>query len=236
MSTVVIRFGSSSPGSLHDSSLNAPASDAPIIAKSGEDASELRHNAACELDLLSAAKRGDQHAFVELCRRHSPYLKRRIRRIVRNFEDAEDVFQETLMSAFRHVAGFRAQCTFRTWMMKIATNTSLMLLRKQRNRHETGFGLVTTEGKEFEILQATDPLPNPEQAYAKRQASHRISEAISGLPAGFRVLVEHFHQDEIKLADAANSIGITVAAAKSRLFRARIALRRHLTNDDKRVS
>jgi DNA-directed RNA polymerase specialized sigma24 family protein len=51
------------------------------------------------------------------------------------------------------------------------------------------------------------------------------------LPPGFRQIVERYHQDELRLVDAANAIGITEAAAKSRLMRARIALRRHLNND-----
>jgi len=89
---------------------------------------------------------------------------------------------------------------------------------------------VTAEGKEVEIFQISDPMPNPEQAYAKRQASQRVWQAVSTLPPGFRLLVEHYHQDEVKLVDAANAMGITAAAAKSRLLRARIALRRHLNN------
>lgn len=222
---------------LHDSAPHPPAPGDPAIATSGKlNAPGSGHVADNELDVLSAAKSGDQHAFVELCRRHTPCLKHRIRGIVRHPEDAEDVFQETLMSAFRHLAAFRAQCSFRTWMMRIATNTSLMLLRKRRNRPETGFGLVTADGKEIEIFQVSDPMPNPEQIYAKRQASHRVSQAIGMLPADSRVLVERYHGDEIKLADAASAAGISVAAAKSRLFRARLALRSHLNNDQNLVS
>ena len=106
-----------------------------------------------------------------------------------------------------------------------------MLLRKRRIRAETGLELVTAEGKEVEIYQISDPMPNPEQVYAKRQASQRVSQAVKMLPPGFRLLVERYHKDEVKLVDAANAIGITAAAAKSRLLRARIALRRHLNND-----
>lgn len=222
---------------LHDSAPHSPAPVDPAIATPAKlNACPGKHMADNELDVLSAAKSGDQHAFVELCRRHAPCLKHRIRRIVRHPEDAEDVFQETLMSAFRHLAAFRAQCSFRTWMMRIATNTSLMLLRKRRNRPETGFGLVTPDGKEIEIFQVSDPMPNPEQVYAKRQASHRVSQTIGKLPADSRLLVERYHGDEIKLADAASAAGITVAAAKSRLFRARLALRSHLNNDQNLVS
>jgi RNA polymerase sigma-70 factor (ECF subfamily) len=112
--------------------------------------------------------------------------------------------------------------------MTIATNNSLMLLRKRRNRAETGFELVTAEGNQVEFLQVSDPNPNPEQIYAKRQAVHRLSKAVRMLPPGSRLLVEHHHQNEVKLVDAANAVGITVAAAKSRLLRARNALRRSL--------
>ena len=222
---------------LNDSAtwVDAHAPDAPIIRKSGEgNALALCYEAACEVDLVSAAKSGDQHAFVELHRRYRPLLKRRIRRIVRNLEDAEDVLQDTMMSALRHLAGFRGKCSFRTWIITIATNNSLMLLRKRRNHPETGFGLVTAEGKEVEILQLSDPMPNPEQVYAKQQASHRVAQAVKSLPSGYRQVVERYHQDEIRLVDAANAIGITVAAAKSRLFRARNALRRHLNNNSSR--
>jgi RNA polymerase sigma-70 factor (ECF subfamily) len=208
----------------------APA--APAIRESGPDKDPVPcYKTACESDLVSAAKRGDQHAFEELSRRHSPSLKRRIRKILRHREDAEDVLQDTLIRAFIHLAGFRAKCSFRTWIMTIATNSSLMLLRKRRNHPESGFGFVTLEGKEIEVLQLSDPLPNPEQAYAKRQASHRVSQAVRMLPPGFRQIVERYHQDEFRLVDAANAIGITEAAAKSRLMRARLALRRHLSNE-----
>jgi RNA polymerase sigma-70 factor (ECF subfamily) len=74
-------------------------------------------------------------------------------------------------------------------------------------------------------------MPNPEQVYALRQVSQSLSQAVRMLPPGFRQLVERYHRDEVKLVDAANAMGITAAAAKSRLLRARIALRRHLSND-----
>jgi RNA polymerase sigma-70 factor (ECF subfamily) len=205
------------------------------MRKPGEgDNHRLCYEAACEADLVATAKSGDQHAFLELCRRYGPSLKRRIGGIVRNWQDAEDVFQDTLMSAFRHLAGFRAKCSFRTWIMTIATNHSLMLLRKRRNHPENGFGLITAEGKEVEALQVADPMPDPEQICAKRQASQTLSQAVRMLPPDFRLLIERYHQEELRLVDAASAIGITEAAAKSRLLRARKVLRRHLKNERSR--
>jgi RNA polymerase sigma-70 factor (ECF subfamily) len=239
MSATAISFGRESrileSGSVQSSNsvacVDADAPDVPCIRISGESHDRgVSYEAACDADLVSAGKSGDQHAFLELYWRHSQSLKRRIRRIVRNREDAEDVLQDTLVRAFTNLAGFRAQCSFRTWIMTIATNNSLMLLRKRRNRPETGFEFFTAEGKKVEILQVSDSSPNPEQHYAKKQASHRLSDAVNMLPQGFRVLVEFHHQDELTLVDAANAVGITVAAAKSRLLRARNKLRRSLKN------
>lgn len=207
------------------------AFNARHLGKPGNAAAcRLHYESAGELELLSAAQSGDQHAFVELCRRYGPHLKHRIRRIVRNFEDAEDVFQETLMSAFQHLSGFRAQASFRTWIMRIATNTSLMLLRRRRSRPEGGFGIVTAEGKEFDALQVADRRPGPEQLYARRQSRQRLSQAIGSLPPGIRLLLEQYYDGEVALVDAAQAMGMTVAAAKTRLFRARKALRRRLRN------
>jgi RNA polymerase sigma-70 factor (ECF subfamily) len=111
-----------------------------------------------------------------------------------------------------------------------------MLLRKRKNHPESGFGFVTAEGKEVEVLQLADPLPNPERVYSKRQTSQRVSQAVRMLPPGFRQIVERYHQDEFRLVDAPNLIGITEAAAKSRLMRARIAIRRQLNKRHNPIS
>ena len=234
---VEIRIPESGPVRLHDSGMqvDVDSADAPPCRNSREsNGPGLCYEAASEADLVAAAKSGDQHAFTELHRRYRPLLKRRIRGIVRNLQDAEDVLQDTMISAFRHLPRFRVQCSFRTWITTIATNTSLMLLRKRKNRPETGYGIVTAEGNEVEVIQISDPMPNPEEVYARRQASHKVSEAVRMLPPGFRLLVERYHQDEVKLVDAAHAMGITEGAAKSRLLRARKVLRRHLHNDRSR--
>jgi RNA polymerase sigma-70 factor (ECF subfamily) len=185
---------------------------------------------ACEVELVSAAQSGDLHAFVELARRYGPSLKRRIRGIVRHREDAEDILQDTLVDAFSHLARFRAKSTFRAWIMTIATNNSLMLLRRRRNHAETELGLIMEDGIALETLAVSDPAPNPEQMYESRQASRWVAQAVSELPVGLRVLIQRCQRDESTLADAAKALGITESAAKSRLYRARNVLRRRLSS------
>lgn len=179
-------------------------------------------------ELVTKAKSGDQTAFAELCRRYGGVLTRRIYRIVRNYHDAEDITQERLMKAFTHLAGFRRQCSFQTWLTKIAVNSSLMHLRKRSLRSHASIDLPTTDGERSRGRQIPDPSPNPEQYYDAYQTRLMLTRAVQKLPPSFRQVLEHYHQDETSLVDVANAVGITVAATKSRLLRARRLLRRRL--------
>ena len=85
-----------------------------------------------EAVLVSTAKSGDTNAFVELSRRHSPKLLRTIYRITRNWQDAEDVLQDSLLKAFSHLQDFQEKSSFSTWLTRIAINSALMILRKKR--------------------------------------------------------------------------------------------------------
>lgn len=82
--------------------------------------------------LVSAAKSGDANAFVELSRRHSAKLLHRTYRITRNWQDAEDVLQESFLKAFIHLKDFEARSSFASWLTQITINSALMILRKKR--------------------------------------------------------------------------------------------------------
>src|SRR5258708_2856324 len=79
-------------------------------------------------DLITAAQRGDQQAFVDLCARHSSLANKKILRIVQNEEDAEDALQDTLLRAYTHLSSFRRVCKFSTWLTTIGMNSALMIL------------------------------------------------------------------------------------------------------------
>src|SRR5258708_8065089 len=94
-------------------------------------ASQEKHSAGrSESDLLLAATRGSQAAFGELCQRHSAQLFRTVRRIARNKEDAEDALQDAMFKAFVHLHQFDGRSKFSTWLMRIAINAALMIVRK----------------------------------------------------------------------------------------------------------
>ena len=132
------------------------------------------------------------------------------------------------MKAFTHLAGFRRQCSFQTWLTRIAVNSSIMHLRKRALRSHASIDVLTTEGERFRSWDIPDPSPNPEQHYGAYQASVLLARAVEKLPRGFRQVLEHYHRDEATLVDVAKDIGISLSAAKSRLRRARKLIRRRL--------
>ena len=194
--------------------------------------SDLAARRAQEPDdqLVSEAKSGDQQAFAELCLRYRGMLMSRIYRIVRQPEDAEDVLQETLLSAYQHLDSFRGACRFSTWMTKIGINRALMLLRKRKSQPETGPDLITDDGQNLETREFRDSRLNPEQRYVMSRTMQGLSQAIDKLPANFRGMMDLYYRRELLLKDAAEALGITEQAAKSRLMRARNLLRHSFNN------
>ena len=183
-------------------------------------------------ELLSDAKSGDHRAFEELCMRSRGLLKQRIVGIVRNQEDAEDVLQETLLSAYRHLDSFRGACRFSTWLVAIGTNISLMLLRKRRSFPEMISEHISEDGHRFESPDFRDPGLDPEQRCMADQTLHKLHTAMQRLPPHARTLMDLYYRKERRMKDAAAILGITVATAKSRLLRARHMLRRSLKQND----
>jgi len=175
--------------------------------------------------LTFAAKSGNSAAFDELSRRHSKRIKRHIYRIVRNWEDTEDVLQDSLLKAFINIGEFRNDCAFSTWLTRIAMNSALMVLRKRR-RHTHNLEGKTPSSTESLVLQELPDLsPTPEFLYAERQAQESLRGAILHLPRSFRSVTELYLAKDCSTREVAKTLGITVGAAKSRLMRAKKALR-----------
>jgi len=176
--------------------------------------------------LVSAAQSGDSHAFVELSKRHSRKLLHKTYRITNNWQDAEDVVQESLMKAFTHLHTFESKAMFATWLTRIAINSALMLLRKKRNSPALTVDPSTLDEAYGETSALRDLRDNPEQSYANRQTEELLRDAIQRMPPKYREVVELRQVRELSMNEISESLNISVAAAKSRLLRARSELRR----------
>lgn len=188
----------------------------------------FNYRQASDQELLKFARAFDELAFEELTGRSQRSLRNRVFRIVRNREDTEDVMQETLLKAYTHLNDFRGSCCFSTWLTRIAINTALMLLRKKRSRSALFSCQLESEEQTRGAWESPDPSPDPEQIYTRCQVLDLLARAVQALSPSDRTTIELHHGRERSLSECADEVGITVAAVKSRLLRARLRLRSDL--------
>lgn len=186
------------------------------------------HSKVCDDDLVIAAQRGDQMAFVELCRRHSTVTKNKIFRIVQNHEDAEDALQDALLRAYMHLTSFRRSCKFSTWLTTIGVNSAFMTMRKRRVRRETNAITSSLDGRALELQEPVDRSPGPEEIFLKQEAILLVRRKVEILRPSLRSVVNHYYKSECSLGETAKSLEISLAAAKARLLRGRVRLRSSL--------
>jgi len=177
--------------------------------------------------LVSAAKSGDRSAFVALCKPHSKKIVQRIFRITKNWQDAEDVLQDSFLKAFVHLNDFESRSTFSSWLNRIAINSALMLLRKKRSVDIT-IDHTNDEHTTLGRWEPQDRAESPESRYAQREREELLRTAILRLPSIYRDVVQLLHAQECSTEELAQTLGISVSAAKTRLSRARIRLRASL--------
>jgi RNA polymerase sigma factor (sigma-70 family) len=197
--------------------------------------SNVKTNARCmvlksretdEKILVEAAKAGQSSAFSTLCERYTQQLFRSAIRITRNREDSEDAVQDALLSAFVHLKDFDGRSSFGTWLTRIAINSALMMLRKKRNSQEIATASVDDSDSDGKVFEIVDRSPSPEKLCAQREEETILSKAVRSLRPSLRKVVQVQQLQEHSMRETAAAMCISVAAAKGRLFHAKVALRR----------
>jgi RNA polymerase sigma factor (sigma-70 family) len=177
--------------------------------------------------LIAAAQDGQEWAFVELCTRYSKRVFNTIYGVTKNREDAEDALQDSMMRAFLHLKQFDGRSSFATWFTRIGINSALMILRKRRIRLETSMD-ATAEGETWQTWQIADYCASPEEHYAGYERSLHLKRAICRLPNALRSVVELGQMEGHSMKQIARNMGISIPATKSRLARAKVALRKSM--------
>jgi RNA polymerase sigma factor (sigma-70 family) len=183
-------------------------------------------HATSDLMLVAAAKRGEAGALDFLYQQSSPKILRVLYRITKNREDAEDALQDSLLRALLHLKDFDGRSSFSTWLTRIAINSALMNRRKDRRAREVSLDEMDDSGKEWLHHQIADESPNPEQHCVALERQQLVSRAVGRLRPRVRAVVEFRQLKEFSMRETAKKLGISVAAAKGRLFHARAALRK----------
>jgi len=182
----------------------------------------------CELDerLVEQAQAGSDAAFAELIRRHRSACIKLALSILRNPHDAEDEVQNAFCKAYLHLGKFQQDSKFSTWLTRIVVNQCLMRLRATK-RSRTVY-IEDTAPQPQRPFDPVAPDPTPEQALAKEQVTSVLRREIRKIPPLLRNVVLLRDVQQLPMQIVAEKLGISVAAAKSRLLRARLELRQRL--------
>jgi RNA polymerase sigma-70 factor (ECF subfamily) len=187
-----------------------------------------------ETELVERARSGDAAAFTELVNRYQRKIYRLAKHITQNDEDAEDVLQEAFLKAYEHLDTFQGHSKFYTWIVRIAVNEALMRLRKRRTDRTVPLDEPIDTGEETVAREIAVWEDNPEQRYSREEMHEILDQAIEGLKPDFRTVFALRDIEELSTEETAETLGISIPAVKSRLLRARLALREKLTRQFRR--
>jgi RNA polymerase sigma-70 factor, ECF subfamily len=191
--------------------------------------------APSDAELVSLAGRGDVAAFSELVQRHQDRVYAIALHLLRDAGEAEEVVQETFLAALEKLGTFRGDAAFTTWLHRVTANAALMRLRRRRRSPETPAEQPAEELlPRFDATGRIDATPyhdwskRADEQLSDRQIREAVERAVQNLPEDYRIVFLLRDVDGLGGEEMAALLGITVAAVKSRLHRARLVLRERL--------
>ncbi len=190
---------------------------------SRETASPDQHEAA----LIERVKAGDVDAFYELVRPRERGLFLSALAIVNNQADAEDAVQEAILKAFKAINTFRGESKFSTWIIQIAINEARMRIRKDRKHLYESIDEPLKGDEEGDYLPRdfADWRPIPSETHHNNQLRAALKKALDSLSPKYRQVVILRDVEHMNISETAEVLGISEAAVKTRLLRARLILR-----------
>jgi len=178
--------------------------------------------------LIREAQNGNRAAFEELVRQYDQSVLRLAFHLTGSEHDAQDIYQEAFLKAYRSLGKFRFECSFYTWIYRIVTNLCLDHLRRKTVRKEEAPVATHPDGEEYNLLDrvADDRAGfNPEHDLMRRELGKRINAALERLTGRERMVFELKHYQGLKLRTIGEMLNTTEETAKNTLFRATQKLR-----------
>jgi RNA polymerase sigma-70 factor (ECF subfamily) len=177
-----------------------------------------------DAELVELTAGGETRAFDELVRRYRDRVYRLCMKILRHEDDAAEALQDAFLSAYRGLPKFKRESRFSTWLYRIATNASLMKLRRRRDGHVSYEQSQGGDG-DAEPLAIPDWSSQPLEELLDAETREVLGREVELLPANEREVFVLRDIMEQSNTDVAQELGLSVAAVKSRLHRARLHLR-----------
>ncbi|MDX1612663.1 MAG: sigma-70 family RNA polymerase sigma factor [Candidatus Promineifilaceae bacterium] len=181
-----------------------------------------------EAALIARLQRGDKEACAECIEIHSPAIYRLALRLMGNEAEAEDVMQETFMSAFKAIESFEGRSGLGTWLYRIAYNAAMMRLRRKQPYQVSVESALNYEENFTVPRQLFDWCCLPERDFEREEVRQELEQAIRELPESLRVVFLMRELEGLSTADTAAALELSEGAVKVRLHRARLWLRERL--------
>ena len=183
-----------------------------------------------EKELIARAKKGDQDAFGQLVLAHQNKVFALCVHMVGSREEAEDMAQEAFLKAWRSLDGFHGESSFATWMHRLTTNLCLDHLRRQTRRQNVAVA-VSLDDEETAFSEPADPGSDPQQELEKRERQRAVEKALKELPEHHRSPLVMREVAGMSYQAIADALKLDLGTVKSRIARAREALRKRLLED-----
>lgn len=192
-------------------------------------ARKLSVAASDERELIERSRSGEQAAFDVLVRRYEKQVYNTAYRLSGSYDDASDIAIEAWVRAWNNLKSFRGDASFSTWLYRIVTNVFLDERKKVRSRPHRSLEEAMALDESTVTRQFEDTGPSLQDRVEGQERQQILQKAIAALPEGQRVMVVLYHTNGLSYEEIAEIMSLPMGTVKSRLNRARLALRDKLT-------
>ena len=182
-----------------------------------------------EQELVARARRGDESAFEALVTENEKRIYNLCRRLTGNQEDAAELNQEAFLTAWRGLGRFQGESSFSTWLSRLATNACIDFLRKEKRRQSLSMTVSLDDEEEARQVELPDERYAPEGALERAEARRVGVEGLERLTLEHRQVLVMREIHGLSYAEIGQVLGLEEGTVKSRIARARGALRKVLT-------
>ena len=181
-----------------------------------------------EQELVTRAKAGDSDAFGQLMEQNQNRIYSLALRMVGNPEDAADLTQDAFLSAWRNLEGFQGEASFSTWLYRLTSNACIDFLRKEKRKRAAGTVLYLDDTEEGASLDLPDYDADPHKQLEQSEVRQGITDCMDALSEEHRKVLSLREISGLSYTEIADILGLEEGTVKSRIARARLALRKKL--------
>lgn len=182
-----------------------------------------------ELELVERAKKGDETAFETLVTDNEKRIYNLCRRLTGNPEDAAELTQEAFLNAWRGLGRFQGESSFSTWLYRLASNACIDFLRKEKRRQNLSMTVSLDDEEEERQVELPDERYTPEGELERAEARRAVAEGLERLTPEHRQVLVMREINGLSYAEIGQVLDLEEGTVKSRIARARNALRKVLT-------